>query len=362
MEFLQYNLFGNPVGSWAAAVLIFGLGYVFLKLLRKFSVRRIGSIAASTDTLIDDLLVELLQRTRPFFLFSISVYGGSLALRFVEPVHDLIAKAVMLLTLVQVGIWGTAVIAFWIERYLKKRAATDSAIATTMGLLSFMARLSLFIVLFLLALNNLGINITALVAGLGVGGIAIALAVQNILGDLFASATIVLDKPFIVGDFIIVDQFMGTIEHIGLKTTRIRSLSGEQLIFPNSNLLQSRIRNFKRMQERRVVFLLGLIYQTSPEIMKKVPQMIREVVEKHEKIRFERCHFKGFGPSSLDVETVYWVTDPDYMIYMDIQQAINLELLERFEVAGIEFAYPTQTVLLQPAQSEPPGGIRAAQG
>jgi len=201
----------------------------------------------------------------------------------------------------------------------------------------------------LLILDNFGVNITGLVAGLGIGGIAVALAVQNILGDLLASLSIVLDKPFVIGDFIVVDSLSGTIEHIGLKTTRIRSLNGEQLIFSNNDLLKSRIRNFKRMSERRVVFHLGVVYQTSLEQLKIIKKIVAEIIEKRQKVRFDRVHFKEYSSSSLIYEVVYYVSSPDFNVYMDIQETINLEILQRFQEEKIEFAYPTQTLYVQKA-------------
>jgi small-conductance mechanosensitive channel len=201
-------------------------------------------------------------------------------------------------------------------------------------------------VVLLVALDNFGVDITALVTGLGIGGIAVALAVQNILGDLFASLSIILDKPFVIGDFIIVDNYMGNIEHIGLKSTRVRSLSGEQLIFSNSDLLKSRIRNYKRMMKRRVVFAVGVVYQTAPEKLKVIPELIKKMIEAQELTEFDRVHFKEFGNFSLNYEAVYWVCSPDYKTYMDIQQAINLAIFEEFKTQGIEFAYPTQTLFV----------------
>jgi small-conductance mechanosensitive channel len=224
---------------------------------------------------------------------------------------------------------------------------TDPASVTTVSALGFVGKLVLWLVILLLALDNLGVDITGLIAGLGIGGIAIALAVQNILGDLFASLSIVLDKPFVIGDFIIVDNYLGTMEYIGLKTTRLKSLSGEQLVFSNSDLLTSGIRNFKRMYERRVVFTIEVVYQTPVEKLAAIPKMIREIIEKQEHTRFDRAHFKEYGPSSLDYEIVYYVRKPEYNVYMDIQQAINLEIFRRFEQEGIEFAYPTQTLFIQ---------------
>jgi len=221
-----------------------------------------------------------------------------------------------------------------------------------MSAFGFLARLALWTIIMFSALDNLGVNITALVAGLGVGGIAVALATQNILGDLFASFSIVLDKPFVIGDFIIVGECLGTVERIGLKTTRIRSLSGEQIIFSNSDLLGSRVRNFKRMYERRIVFSIGVIYQTSREQVAAIPAMLRESIEAQQMARFDRAHFKGFGDYALHFEAVYYVRSPDFTRYMDTQQAINLEIMRRFEEAGIEFAYPTQVVYV--AREQPP--------
>lgn len=182
---------------------------------------------------------------------------------------------------------------------------------------------------------------------MGIGGIAVALAVQNVLGDLFASMSIAFDKPFVIGDFIIIDDYMGTVEHIGLKSTRLRSLSGEQLVFANSDLLNSRIRNFKRMADRRISFSIGVTYDTPHEKVAAIPDMIREAIQAHDKTNFDRCHFSEYEDSALKFDTVYYVNDPDYNVYMDIQQDINLSLLRRFEEEGIEFAYPTRTVFIE---------------
>jgi len=202
-------------------------------------------------------------------------------------------------------------------------------------------------VILLLALDNFGVNITTLVTGLGIGGIAVALALQSVLGDLFASLSIVLDKPFVIGDFINVDEYMGTVEHIGLKTTRVRSLSGEQLVFSNSDLLKSRIRNYKHMQERRVAFTIGVTYQTPLDRVAAIPSIIRKIIEAQGGVRFDRSHFKTYGDSALVFETVYYVLSSDYNAYMDIQQAINLRVYEEFAAEGIEFAYPTRTLYMK---------------
>jgi small-conductance mechanosensitive channel len=222
---------------------------------------------------------------------------------------------------------------------------------TALNAIGMFASGLLWLAVLLLALDNLGYDVTALIAGLGVGGIAVALAVQNILGDLFASLSILIDKPFVVGDFLIVDDYMGSVEHVGLKTTRIRSLSGEQLVISNSDLLKSRLRNYGRMYERRVAFNIGVTYDTTREQLRKIPEIMRSAVERQEKTRFDRSHFGKYGEYALIFETVYYVLQADYNLYMDIQQAINLEINEAFEELGIEFAYPTRTLLLQQGSS-----------
>jgi small-conductance mechanosensitive channel len=248
--------------------------------------------------------------------------------------------------LLQVARWADAGLHAWLRRYRAKRSAEDVASATSTAAIGFLARTFLWLVILLMILDNFGVNITTLVASLGIGGIAVALALQNILGDLFSSLSIVLDKPFVVGDFVSVGDISGTVEYVGLKTTRIRGLGGEQVVFSNSDLLQSRIHNFKRMETRRIVFSIGVVYEISREQLHAIPGILRAAVEAQANVRFDRAHFKAYGASSLDFEIVYTVLSPDYGVYMDIQQAINELLFERFEDAGIGFAYPTQTVHL----------------
>jgi small-conductance mechanosensitive channel len=218
-------------------------------------------------------------------------------------------------------------------------------------MLALAARVGLWALVLLVALDNLGVNITALVAGLGVGGVAVALATQNILGDLFASVSILLDKPFVPGDFVVVGDFMGTVEQIGIKTTRVRSLGGEQIVFANNDLLQSRLRNYKRMGERRALFRVGVTYQTPVDKVVAIPEMLRTIVQNQTGTRFDRAHFASYGDFALTFEVVYYVLSPDYNRFMDVQQAINLDVFRTFHGQAIEFAYPTQTLLLQPSHA-----------
>jgi small-conductance mechanosensitive channel len=229
----------------------------------------------------------------------------------------------------------------------RRKLEKNTARITTLRAAGFIVKLVLAVLAAILILDNIpGVQITPLIASLGISGIAVALAVQNILSDLFASLSIVLDKPFVIEDFIIVDNFMGTVEHIGLKTTRLRSLSGEYLVFSNNDLLKSRIRNYTRMLERRVVFSIGVTYQTPLEKLKQIPPTIRKIIESQEAVRFDRAHFQGYGDFALKFEVVYYVLNPDYNRYMDIQQSINLAIFESFEKEGIDFAYPTQQLYI----------------
>lgn len=344
MEFLNEMWLGNSLQTWILAVGTCVAIVVIVMIAKPPLLRRIRKFSKSTDTLLDDMLAALVDRTRPWFLLVVGLYVGTIILTLPANVESGIRAAFVLVTLLQGGIWGNQVISYLLGRSVRRRMEDDASAITTLAAITVLTKVILWAVVLLLALDNVGVDITALIAGLGVGGIAVALAAQNVLVDLFASMAIVFDKPFVLGDFIVIGDMSGTVEHIGLKTTRVRSLSGEQLVFSNAKLLGSDIRNYKRMAERRIVFTLGLVYQTTAEQLEAIPAMIKEVVQSHENARFDRSHFKTFAASSLDVETVYYVLVPDYSTYMDIQQSINLAVLRRFADAGLDFAYPTQTL------------------
>jgi small-conductance mechanosensitive channel len=346
MAFLERTLYGNTLERWLIALGVAAVVWLVLLVLRVVVYRRLHAVSLKTASALDDLVALLIHRIKAWFSLAVAVYVGSLGLTLPHPVTIALAKLAFVVLLLQAAVWGTEVITFWIVRSRKKEEADPSSEAT-IGLLKFFARIVLWATVLLVALDNLGIQVTTLIAGLGVSGVAVALALQSILGDLFASLAILVDKPFVIGDFINVDDFLGSVEHIGLKTTRIRSLSGEQLVFTNSDLLKSRIRNYKRMAERRVLFTFGVVYKTAAEKLAAIPGIVKEIVGGQAQARFERTHFKQLGASSLDFEVVYWVKDQDYNLYMDIQQTINLGLFRRFEAEGIEFAYPTQTLFVE---------------
>jgi small-conductance mechanosensitive channel len=347
LDVINRRYYDSPIWAWFLAVFITVCVLFALQFIKTFTVRRLTTFAERTKTEIDNLIADLIRRTNLFILLLISLFIGSLILSLPESAGKLIRSITIVAFLLQGAIWGNGLIELWVNRYIREKLVEDAAKATTITALGFISKLVLWSIILLLALDNLGFDITALVAGLGIGGVAVALAAQNILGDLFASMSIVLDKPFVIGDFIIVDEYLGTVEHIGLKTTRIRNLYGELIVFSNNDLLKSRIRNYKRMFERRVVFSIGVVYETPYEKLTAIPGMIREIIESQNFTRFDRAHFKEYGNFSLNFEVVYYVLSPDYNLYMDIQQAINLAIFKRFKEEGIEFAYPTQTIYVQ---------------
>jgi small-conductance mechanosensitive channel len=336
---------GNAPELWLYAVVGALVFYLLLRLLFGLLESRMSRLSKKTATVVDDLLAETLKSTRRFVLFIASIWGGA---QFLElgSAASYLDYVLLIAVVLQIAMWANRMVSAYIVFYTDARREDNPASVSIMQGVSFLVRLVIWSIAILLVVDNLGYDVTALVAGLGITGIAVALALQNILGDLFASLSIVLDKPFVIGDFIIVGDLLGVVEKIGLKTTRVRSLWGEQLIFSNADLLNSRIRNFKRMQERRVAFEFGVLYQTKPEQLEAIPLMVREIVESIEGTRFDRAHFKSFGNSSYDFEVVYYVNTPDYNIYMDTQQAINLGICRGFAERDIEFAYPTRTIYM----------------
>jgi small-conductance mechanosensitive channel len=349
MKTFEAFVSGSTLEEWVTAAGAAGVTFLIALALRRFIVHRLSKFAARTKTKADDLVVEVLRKTNIGFLAVVGVYAGSQFVTLPAAPLRLLNSLMVVMFFFQAALWGNAVIAFLVGRAVASRLDTDAAGATTLSTLGLVAKGILWSVLFLLVLDNLGVNITGLVAGLGIGGVAVALALQNVLGDLFASLSIALDKPFVVGDFVVIDQLMGNVEHVGLKTTRIRSLSGEQIIMSNTDLLKSRIRNFKRMYERRILFTIGVTYSTPHAKLAAIPAMIRQIIETQEGVRFDRAHFSSYADSSLTFEIVYYVLSPDYNVYMNTQQAVNLAIYSAFEREGIDFAFPTRSIVLENA-------------
>lgn len=349
LELLDREYLGNSVLAWATCLGAFVLAWVVLLAVRSVVGRRLGAVAGAGAPTAVRVAQHALARTTSLFLLLLAAVFASRFVVLRPGIESIVVSAATIGLMLQVGLWTTTALTTFIALRRERQLAEDPGAVAALDLLGFVLRLVIWAAVLLVMLDNVGVNVTTLVAGLGVGGIAVALAAQNILGDLFASLSIVLDKPFVVGDFLIVGEFMGSVENVGLKTTRIRSLSGEQVVFSNKDLLDSRIRNYGRMFERRVVFSVDAVYETPLEKLKAIPAMIRSAIESHDRVRFDRAHFSKFGESALSFEAVYYVLSPDFNLYMDIQQSINLALVEGFAREHIEFAYPTRTIRVLPS-------------
>ncbi len=348
MEIFEIIFLENSLQLW-----LFGLGtavgvFLLLLLLRRLLTWRFKSMVSKSENRLDDFLLPLLKQTRWFSMLVVGLWLGAQFLQLPGETQMWFSRIIRIILTLQIGFWGTGLISFYITWNVSQKIAEDHGEdATTLDAMGLIGKIALWVILALIILDNLNVEISSLVASLGIGGIAVALAVQNILGDLFASLSITLDKPFSIGDFIVVGDFEGTVDDIGLKSTRVKSLSGEEVVFSNTDLLNSRIRNYRKLEERRISFTIGVTYGTPSEKLEKIPGMIEEIIKPLPEVRFERAHFKNMGDYSLDFAVVYYVLVPEYATYLDLQQQINLTLYTRFEEEGIEFAYPTQTVIVE---------------
>ena len=347
-EILDYSIFENTTLAYLSALGIFSAGIAVLYVFKNYVLSRLKKWADTTDTTIDDLLLGAIEKTLvPIFYFGVFY----MSLKSLQLSHDFLRGlniAAIVLVTVQIVRTVTAAVNFSLQAYLKKASDTEGGekqLKGIRGLINF----AIWVIALVFLLDNLGVKISAVVAGLGIGGIAVALAAQAVLGDLFSYFVIFFDKPFETGDFIIVGDKMGVVEHIGIKTTRLRALGGEQLVFSNTDLTNSRVHNYKKMERRRVVFKLGVVYQTPTDKLKEIPRIVKEVIGSKEDAEVDRGHFAAFGDFSLDFEFVYYVSGSDYTKYMDIQQSINLDIVEIFNREKIEFAYPSQTIFLNKA-------------
>jgi small-conductance mechanosensitive channel len=344
---LDTVVLGNQARDWLHAAVVFLGLFLALAIARTFLANRIARIATRTVTDVDDLVVRLLRSTSPVFLFLMSMRVGSSALDLTPTADKARTYLFGAIVFWQAVRWANGLITFGANRYTARMSTADAVTRSTARALVFVVRLIVYSAVLVIVLENMQVKITALITGLGIGGVAVALAAQNVLGDLFAALAIITDRPFMIGDFIVSGTEMGTIEDIGWKTTRLRSLSGEQIIMANSNLLSSRVRNYRKMQERRVVFSFGVTYDTGSAKLAAIPPIVKDIIQSVPKTRFDRCHFMNFGESSLDFEAVYYFLGPDYNQHMDAQQAILLELYRRCEAKDISFAFPTRTVYVE---------------
>ncbi|MCX7750147.1 MAG: mechanosensitive ion channel family protein [Candidatus Bipolaricaulota bacterium] len=357
MTFLQQVVAANPLWVWLLALGVGGATFGLLKLLKWLVLRHLGRRLERTPSEGIRLLADLVRRTQALFFLSLALLAASLALRLPPQAVRGIEILAIVAFLVQVASWGTRLITHWINREIRNQLEREgnAAAATTLNAVGVIVKIALWTVVLLLALDNLGVNITALITGLGIAGVAVALALQNILGDLFASMAIVVDKPFLVGDFIVVGNHMGTVERIGLKTTRLRSLSGEQLVYSNSELLRAVVQNYRRMTERRAVFTFRVPFSTPLEKLARVPELVRGAVEAQPLARLAWAVPREFGDHGIVYEVVYYYGSPDYSAWREVHGAIHLALLGKLRELGVELAYPTWVVHTSPPKEEAGG-------
>lgn len=343
---LSFAVFGHTLAEYLASVVVFAAAFVAFKVLQWLVLRKVKALAERTATELDDTFVKMVASFRPPFYAFLAFW---LAVQYLGA-HGVWAKILTAVAIVWAVYQAVITLGILVEDLLLKKIAKDKDPNTqaALRLLANFGKGALWGLGIVLLLANLGVDVSSLLAGVGIGGIAIAFAVQGILSDLFNSFSLYFDKPFVVGDFIVLpDGKMGTVKHIGLKSTRVTSLTGEEIVVPNSVLTGSSIQNFKRMQERRITFTLGVGYHTSVDKLRRALQVVREAIEARDQVRFDRVHFKQFGDFALIIEAVYYLQNPDYTFYMDTQQAINFAIKEAFEKEGIAIAFPTQTVYLR---------------
>lgn len=340
------EILNNALREWAIAAIIFLISIVILRVFQFVIIRKLRAFSLKTKTTVDDFIIRTVQSSAMPLLYAFAFYFSLNYLKLPAKVKTVLHVALLVTATFFIIRIITSFLAYLFRSATESRENLQREKQTKGILLIIQVILWLAGILFLI--DNLGYDITTVIAGLGIGGIAIALAAQTILGDLFSYLVIFFDKPFEIGDFIILQDKMGSVEYIGLKTTRLRALSGEQLVCSNTDLTNSRIHNYKRMNERRIAFSFGVVYSTPVEKLKSIPAKLRSLIEAAGNTRFDRAHFVSFGDSSLNYEIVYYVLSSDYNMYMDKQQTINLSIVEFFESNAIEFAFPTQTLYFNP--------------
>ncbi|HEY7569670.1 MAG TPA: mechanosensitive ion channel family protein [Gemmatimonadaceae bacterium] len=360
MDFLDRILAivnANSPRAWitAAAILIAIAGALFA--LKTLMSRRLATIALRSATQVDDAFVAVFGATNVLFIVVIALHAATSVLTLPTGAVTTMRAVTIVAIALQFGLWGGTGVRAFTTGYLRRH--TESASRTAVFAVGFLAQAVVWSFVLVATLNAFGYDVTALVAGLGITGVAIALAVQNILGDLFAALSIVVDKPFVVGETIDVAGQVGTVERIGLKTTRVRALQGEEVVYSNAELLKTRLHNYSRMRERRLVMTLSVTYETPPATVARIPGMIREAILAQPNVRFDRAHLAKFAESSLDYEFVFYALDPDYNVGMDLKQAVYVALLRRFESEGVSLAYPTRVIIQRPRESSDPNEVRS---
>ncbi|MCT4592411.1 MAG: mechanosensitive ion channel family protein [Candidatus Gracilibacteria bacterium] len=343
MDFLDKLVFGNSVKQILLALLVFLAFYGAFPIFKKRLANTIKRLAKKTQNRVDDLFVDIIKNFNNGFAISAGVLLAIQFLTFEKDVEKWVKFAVLALFLVEIIRAVDRIIDFGVETLSEKNKSSESAIEFAGRLLKMLV----WVLGFLFLLQNLGVNVSSLIAGLGIGGIAVALALQSVLGDMFSSFSIFLDKPFKKGDYITIDSLAGTVKKIGIKTTRIESLTGEEIVIANQDLTNSRIQNYKRMKKRRGSFVLGVEYSTAEESLKKIPEIITKIIKEINGVELVRVYFKEFGDFSLNFEVVYWVEDSSYAVFCKKTEEVNYAIFEAFKEEEIIFAFPTQTLFME---------------
>ncbi len=347
-ELWDLEVLGNTLGTWVAAfgifLVTFAIRPVISRLIEAQNARRAARTGTESHPMLD-VALELVASTSRLFLWGAAIWLASRDLTFPPRVEHWLTVTLVLLFWMQMALWAMTAVRYGINARQRRMGTQDRVLSSSIAVIMFASGVAIWGIAALLALDNLGVQIGPLLAGLGIGGVALALAVQTVLADLLASLSIALDKPFTIGDSLKIDDLQGTVEHIGIKSTRLRSINGEQIIISNADLLKSRLRNFGRLYERRSLFTLGVHYETAVEKLAAVPAAVREIIEATAQTRFERCHLLTYGARALEFEVVYFVTNPAYNAYADAQQSINLRILGRLRELGVLFAAEAPTSL-----------------
>ena len=354
-DWLQHTLglsehvyYGNSLADWAVAGLVAISTWLGLSIVRRLSVARSKRSAVLSRPTPVRLIFHLLAHTKQFLIVALAVYAGQEDLVFLPKVQHIVDTAVVMAILLQLGLWAVRALKFYLQIKELERGP-DHGFTGSLDIINFVAQMLIWSLLCLVALENPGINITALLAGLGVGGVAVALALQNVLGDLFASLSIALDKPFVVGDRLVIDAFAGVVERIGIKTTRMRSDAGEQIILSNADILKSRVRNYGRAPEQRALATIRVPYDTPRDTLQAIPKLMEGIVREQPNARFDRCHLRGLESAWLEFELSFFVQQPRINSLLDLQQAVNFRIIDEFRRLGVAFAYPTQRVVVDAA-------------
>lgn len=352
-SFLEFQLWGNDGQGYLRAIIALIGSLVVFKVFQFLIIKKIEKVAQKTKTDIDDFLISLIRGVKPPFYFFLSLYISLRFLEIKEWLGVILDRVIFIVVALQIVLILQKVIDYSAEKVVKKMTDIDAnekerieeaAVIKTVGKV---LKFTIWIIAILLLLSNMGVNVTSAIAGMGIGGIAIAMAAKDILSDIIASISIYLDKPFRVGQRIQIGTDIGTVEHIGIKTTRLKTPQGQELVVSNKDITSARVQNFKKMDRRRSKFVLGVVYGLSAEKLEQIPKIIKKIINKEKEAEFDRSHFIAYGDFSLNFETVYYISSAEYAEYLDIQQRINLAIYKKFEAEKIDFAFPTQTIFIE---------------